>query len=131
MKEILLLKLQSFGVRKMVGVADAVMRTDEDKMIWIIQKCANRRNFRAARLLAGSKRIKADHDKCVDRVQNAAIERSRRALGPNTFDLNNRAARLSRGLRDELSKIRLHDMIEKSRNALIETRRIREFLKLR
>jgi hypothetical protein len=39
----------------MVGVADAVMRTDEDKMVWIIEECANRRNFSGARLLAGSK----------------------------------------------------------------------------
>jgi hypothetical protein len=126
MKKILFLKLLPFDIRKIVGVADAVMRADKDKVVRIVEECANRRNFSATRLLAGSKGIEADHDQRVARVQNGVIQRNLRAIVANPFDLDNRTAGLSGCLRDEFGEIRLHDVIQEPRNALIETRRIGE-----
>ena len=105
------------------------MWADKDKVVRIAEEGANRRNFSATRLLAGSKGIEADHDQRVARVQNGVIERNLRAVVADAFDLDNRAAGLRGCLRDELGEIRLHDVIQEPPNALIETRRIGEFLK--
>ncbi len=55
------------------NITDIVMGTDEDKMVRVREKPANSLHFGGSCILAGAKRVQADDDECVGRIEKSRI----------------------------------------------------------
>jgi hypothetical protein len=107
------------------------MGTDEDKMVRVREKPANSLHFGGTSILAGAKRVQADDDERVGRIEKSRIERGSRAIVGHPLDLDDRMTGLRAGLFHKGGEVLLHDMIQEAADALVKASGVRKRFKSR
>jgi hypothetical protein len=112
------------------GLSDIMMRTNEDHVVGVIQEIPDRLDFGRACRLLGAERVEADDHNTIDALEDT-IERGHCAIIVDAFDLNDLAPGQRFGLFGEHLEIRLLNVVQKTRNALIDLVGIRELFEFR
>ena len=130
-QEVRYLPFQSLVMWQIGHVTDVVMGTYEDKMIRMGKKPANSLYFGSTCILVGAKRVQADDDERVSRIEKSRIELGSRSIVGHPFDLDDRMTGLRTGLFHKGREVLLHNMIQEAADALVKASRVGKRFKSR
>ena len=95
---------QDLITRNAVDVANVMVRTNEERMAWIVKEFANFRQLAFIGMLTRTLRIEADDNEYVDAVENFAVEKRYFAVGRTALDNSYDVARADRPGRDRRAR---------------------------
>src|ERR1700722_18594164 len=73
---------QSFALGQFVGIADVMVRADEERVVGIVEKRPDSADLRVAGLLLRPVRVEADDDERIDAGEKFGIERAQTSVRP-------------------------------------------------
>ncbi len=114
------LAVQALIGRQIVGLANVVVGAEEEQVVRALQEGSDRRLLGRRRPLLGSQGIETDHHHRVRRPDRSLVQRRVTAVVADAFEDPDRPAGQGLCQGDERGKVRLLDVIEKSRHALID-----------
>jgi hypothetical protein len=115
--------------RRIRDITDVVVRTDKEDMVGVVEKALDRFDLFGRRLLIRAKGIEADHDDGVGAADQRVVEPLLGTLIADALDLYGLATGLGFGQFSKRREVRLLDVVEKARDALIYAGRIRKAFK--
>src|ERR1700683_2425512 len=77
---------QDLITRNAVDVANVMVRTNEERMAWIVKEFANFRQLAFIGMLTRTLKIEANNNEYVDAVENFAVEKRYFAVGRTALD---------------------------------------------